>query len=83
MKTRYRHIITGSTDSKPQDILGGILADDMGLGKTLAIISSIVASLPHLEESADELSNTPLTLTKSTLVIVPSVCEYDAIRVYF
>lgn len=80
MKTRYRHIITGSTDSTPQDTLGGILADDMGLGKTLAIISSIVASLTHLKESADELPNTPLTLTKSTLVIVPSVCEYGAIK---
>jgi SNF2 family DNA or RNA helicase len=74
MKIRYRHIITGSTSPTPQDILGGILADDMGLGKTLAIISSIVASLSHRKESTDEQPNTPLTLTKSTLVIVPSVC---------
>jgi SNF2 family DNA or RNA helicase len=74
MKIRYRHIITGSTSPIPQDILGGILADDMGLGKTLAIISSIVASLSPRKKSADEQPNTSLTLTKSTLVIVPSIC---------
>ncbi|RYP05726.1 hypothetical protein DL765_009751 [Monosporascus sp. GIB2] len=28
---RYKHIITGSERSKPEDILGGILADGMGL----------------------------------------------------
>lgn len=83
-KASYRHIITGSTSPKPEDMLGGILADGMGLGKTLTMIASIVASLSRIEEFAmgkllnDEEARMSLTPVISTLVIVPSVCQYSS-----
>ncbi|KAI0438617.1 SNF2 family N-terminal domain-containing protein [Xylaria telfairii] len=71
----YKHVITGSTSSKPNDTLGGILADGMGLGKTLSMIACIVSSLAYSEEFAnsstkDSQRTAPVA---STLVILPSV----------
>ncbi|KAI1749839.1 hypothetical protein F4782DRAFT_511716 [Xylaria castorea] len=78
----YRHIITGSTGPKPNDILGGILGDGMGLGKTLSMIACIVYSLAYAGEFATCLAKDPQrTLSPvpvaSTLIIVPSVLLLD------
>lgn len=60
-------------------MLGGILADGMGLGKTLTMIATIVTTISRAEQFA--LANNDGTKAIkipviSTLVIVPSVCEY-------
>jgi len=78
---RYKHLITGHTSGKPEDMLGGIIADGMGLGKTLTMIASIVANLPRADEfetrgASDGNSQTSLPPIKTTLVIVPSVCKF-------
>ena len=63
-------------------MLGGILADYMGLGKTLTMIATILTTLPRAKQSAagdfpdkegTKAAKIPVT---STLVIVPSVCQY-------
>ncbi len=82
MVSRYRHIVTGFQTKKPEDMLGGILADGMGLGKTLTMLACIVATLADSEvfelgEFADKVkTGAPSIRTKSTLVILPSVCQY-------
>ena len=69
-------------------MLGGILADGMGLGKTLTMIAGIVTSLSCAEEFAmgkllnDEEDKISLTPVKSTLVIVPSICQYASFQHY-
>ncbi|KAI1145587.1 hypothetical protein F4825DRAFT_473811 [Nemania diffusa] len=80
----YRHLITGSTSPKPNDILGGILGDGMGLGKTLSMIACIVSSLANTGEFADnsirkspQITMSPFPI-ESTLVIVPSVLLLDS-----
>ena len=61
---------------------GGILADDMGLGKTLTMLSAIVLSADeafYFNESNLTASdrNKLLQPTIATLVIVPSIREFD------
>ncbi|KAI3323069.1 hypothetical protein HD806DRAFT_535561 [Xylariaceae sp. AK1471] len=78
----YRHIVTGLKSPKPHDMLGGILADGMGLGKTLTMISCIVSTLHHANESAagkrsDKDAQISLHSVNSTLVIVPSPLLLD------
>lgn len=64
---------------------GGILADGMGLGKTLTMITSIVATLDSAAffaasiHSSDDPTNSPVIPVKSTLVIVPSTCQFPYI----
>ncbi|KAI0406998.1 hypothetical protein F4802DRAFT_555264 [Xylaria palmicola] len=83
-KSMYRHIITGATSPRPNDILGGILGDGMGLGKTLSMIACIVSSQAHADELMNGPSNKDLSGTMppapvgSTLVIVPSILLLDA-----
>jgi SWI/SNF-related matrix-associated actin-dependent regulator of chromatin subfamily A3 len=61
---------------------GGILADDMGLGKTLTMIATIVTTLSRAthfatgEFSPDKGTKSGKIPVMSTLVIVPSVCQY-------
>ena len=72
--------------NRPDENGGGILADDMGLGKSLTTLSNIIGSLDHARDysnfmvaSTSTVSNTitPSRIAaKSTLVIVPSACEY-------
>jgi SNF2 family DNA or RNA helicase len=84
--TRYRHKITGSRSQAPDDMLGGILADDMGLGKTLTMIATIVTTLSRAthfatgELSHDKGAKSGKIPVMSTLVIVPSVCQYPQYR---
>lgn len=73
---RYKHIITGMRSREPVDIRGGILADDMGVGKTLSMIASIVTSPPSDITTLEKPADSSLIFAKSTLVVVPSVCEY-------
>ncbi|KAI9148085.1 DNA repair protein RAD5B [Paramyrothecium foliicola] len=73
----YKHIITGSKSTAPEDVPGGILADGMGLGKTLTMIASIVTSLIRAEGFSKTVPNYPangaaLVPVQSTLIIVPS-----------
>lgn len=83
---RYKHIITGAKSPEPVDVRGGILADDMGVGKTLSMIASIVTSPPCDTITLEKPADLKLISAKSTLVVVPSVCEYlqfgSSIRVY-
>ncbi|KAI1354797.1 hypothetical protein F5Y01DRAFT_272743 [Xylaria sp. FL0043] len=80
----YKHIITGSSSSKPIDILGGVLGDGMGLGKTLSMIACIISSLSAAEIfkndsiEASSQGTTSRAAVSSTLVIVPSVLLLDA-----
>ncbi|KAI9750677.1 MAG: hypothetical protein M1815_001659 [Lichina confinis] len=79
LKTYY-NVITGKEEqTKPPDVLGGILADMMGLGKTLSILSLVLSTTrasevwatekPPRPASAEEL---PLILNaKTTLLISP------------
>jgi SNF2 family DNA or RNA helicase len=79
---RFRHKITGARSQTPDDILGGILADDMGLGKTLTMIATIVTAISRAEHFAttrftdEEGIKDARIPVMSTLVIVPSVCQY-------
>ena len=60
-------------------MLGGILADDMGLGKTLTMIATIVTTISRAEHFASPNDKGTKALkipVMSTLVIVPSVCQY-------
>ncbi|KAI0971966.1 hypothetical protein F4678DRAFT_478970 [Xylaria arbuscula] len=82
-KPIYRHIITGSTSSEPDDIRGGLLGDGMGLGKTLSMIACIVSSLGYAESSQcystekdPQRAMFPAPVS-STLVIVPDVLLLD------
>lgn len=68
-------------------IRGGILADDMGLGKTLSMVASIVHGITNghtplvdgkMNQNGLKQANLQLIPTASTLVVVPSVCEYFA-----
>jgi SNF2 family DNA or RNA helicase len=79
---RFRHKITGARSQTPDDILGGILADDMGLGKTLTMIATIVTTISRAKHFATIRLNDEEGIkdaripVMSTLVIVPSVCQY-------
>jgi SNF2 family DNA or RNA helicase len=81
-ETRFQHKITGSKSKAPDDMLGGILADDMGLGKTLTMIATVVTTISRAEHFATgqfshlESTNPRKIPVMSTLVIVPSVCQY-------
>ena len=63
-------------------MLGGILADDMGLGKTLIMIAAILTTISRAEHFAvgkfpdDGGAKAAMIPVMSTLVIVPSVCQY-------
>ncbi|KAH7329591.1 SNF2 family N-terminal domain-containing protein [Stachybotrys elegans] len=78
----YKHMITGSKRSTPDDVPGGIFADGMGLGKTLTMIAAVVASLSRASEFATFHSKATEVLSwlvrvQSTLVIVPSALLMD------
>ncbi|KAL3478348.1 hypothetical protein BJX99DRAFT_245653 [Aspergillus californicus] len=62
---RYRNIITGRPDMKPNPIRGGILADEMGLGKTLSLLALVCLSLDRLDEEMDR------SQPRATLIVVP------------
>ncbi len=77
-RTRYKHIITGSIGTEPNDMLGGIIADGMGLGKTLTMIASIISSLSRADQfvkGSASNGQTGLVSVMSTLIIVPSASE--------
>lgn len=77
---RYRHLITGSSSDKPDDIPGGLLADAMGVGKTLTMIASIASSMENanLFVSNETTGSSPdmhwRCPINSTLILVPSAC---------
>ncbi len=80
----HENLITGyRTQDSPKETIGGILADDMGLGKTLTVISTIIRTAGpadcfarqgrlSTDVSVDNSTNSGLTFSKATLVIVPS-----------
>ncbi|GKZ21144.1 hypothetical protein AbraCBS73388_006805 [Aspergillus brasiliensis] len=72
----YRHEITGTSPSQPEDFRGGILADDMGLGKTLSMIASIVAGLSCVETTSSTPADAIPVPVKPTLVVVPTEPHY-------
>ena len=65
------------------EVTGGILGDDMGLGKTLSMLAAIVVSLDDALRFAYNSTRAPIqywqdiTPSKSTLVIVPSACQFN------
>ena len=63
-----------STDERPPDFRGGLLADDMGLGKTLSMICLIAANQACLPAP---LNSMPSAVMKTTLLIVPPACTYE------
>ncbi|RSL85847.1 hypothetical protein CEP52_016004 [Fusarium oligoseptatum] len=66
--TRYRHIVTGTTQAgQPTPIMGGILADDMGLGKTLSTLALVAWFLDHVDNNVSPHAPSPRT----TLIIAP------------
>ena len=72
----YEHVITGTRRPKlPEFSLGGILADEMGLGKSLTILSAIMGSLSKAELFSQSGSQGHKRAVKTTLIIIPSVCE--------
>ncbi|KAI4859476.1 SNF2 family N-terminal domain-containing protein [Hypoxylon rubiginosum] len=79
----YRHLITGSSSDKPDDIPGGLLADAMGVGKTLTMIASIASSMENanLFVSNETTGSSPdmhwRCPINSTLILVPSALLLD------
>ncbi|RAH81607.1 hypothetical protein BO86DRAFT_313518 [Aspergillus japonicus CBS 114.51] len=63
---RYRHRITGTIDTDPRPMRGGILADDMGLGKTLSLLALLCCSL-----DAIEYLQPPPDSPRTTLIVTP------------
>lgn len=59
--------------------LGGLIADVMGIGKTLTMLTSILHSANKAQDFSyfgRPLSETEASLTKATLVVVPSVRKF-------
>ena len=63
---------------------GGIIADDMGLGKSLTVLSAIMSTLDFArsfgEANGSSYSrdhNSQGFRSKSTLIVVPSTCEFQ------
>jgi SNF2 family DNA or RNA helicase len=86
----FSHAITGDTSlSPPHEATGGIIADAMGLGKSLTVLAAIVGSLERAASFArealhmarpgfDGASGAPVNgriVVKTTLIVVPSICE--------
>lgn len=80
---RYQHRITGiSTEHRPLEEGGGILADDMGMGKTLTTLALIEATSAEAASWASQPKaginyRRDFLRTKATLVVVPSTCKLD------
>lgn len=79
----HTHVITGTKSGEMEEVTGGILGDDMGLGKTLSMLAAIVVSLDDALRFAYNSTRAPIqywqdiTPSKSTLVIVPSACQFN------
>jgi SNF2 family DNA or RNA helicase len=76
---RYFNVITGKYENtKPQEVLGGILADMMGLGKTLSILALVASTMDDARAWSEMTPPDPkddevklLRNVKTTLLISP------------
>ncbi|KAI5458920.1 SNF2 family N-terminal domain-containing protein [Mariannaea sp. PMI_226] len=70
--SRYRNMVTGSTQiNEPQILLGGLLADEMGLGKTLSMIALITSSLDSIARYKANMLLSHSSLNRTTLIVTP------------